>query len=131
MVLLKKLNMIIWVKIFAPLTLVGLLKKQITILRSIPSVTDLATIAALNDVTNKIPNVSDLVKKQIMMQKQNMWRVNISQLLIFITNEILDVMIKNKNLVNKSDIAEFIKNTDLDEKIQKIGNKTRIKSRAR
>ena len=131
MVLLKKLNMIIWVKIFAPLTLVGLLKKQITILRSIPSVTDLATIAALNDVTNKIPNVSDLVKKQIMMQKQNMWRVNISQLLIFITNEILDVMIKNKNLVNKSDIAEFIKNTDLDEKIQKIGNKSRIKSRAR
>ena len=131
MVLLKKLNMIIWVKIFAPLTLVGLLKKQITILRSIPSVTDLATIAALNDVTNKIPNVSDLVKKQIMMQKQNMWRVNISQLLIFITNEIIDVMIKNKNLVNKSDIAEFIKNTDLDEKIQKIGNKSRIKSRAR
>ena len=131
MVLLKKLNMIIWVKIFAPLTLVGLLKKQITILRSIPSVTDLATIAALNDVTNKIPNVSDLVKKQIMMKKQNMWRVNISQLLIFITNEILDVMIKNKNLVNKSDIAEFIKNTDLDEKIQKIGNKSRIKSRAR
>ena len=131
MVLLKKLNMIIWVKIFAPLTLVGLLKKHITILRSIPSVTDLATIAALNDVTNKIPNVSDLVKKQIMMQKQNMWRVNISQLLIFITNEILDVMIKNKNLVNKSDIAEFIKNTDLDEKIQKIGNKSRIKSRAR
>ena len=123
--------MIIWVKILAPLTLVGLLKKQITILRSIPSVTDLATIAALNDVTNKIPNVSDLVKKQIMMQKQNMWRVNISQLLIFITNEILDVMIKNKNLVNKSDIAEFIKNTDLDEKIQKIGNKSRIKSRAR
>ena len=123
--------MIIWVKIFAPLTLVGLLKKQITILRSIPSVTDLATIAALNDVTNKIPNVSDLVKKQIMMQKQNMWRVNISQLLIFITNEIFDVMIKNKNLVNKSDIAEFIKNTDLDEKIQKIGNKSRIKSRAR
>ena len=123
--------MIIWVKIFAPLTLVGLLKKQITILRSIPSVTDLATIAALNDVTNKIPNVSDLVKKQIMMQKQNMWRVNISQLLIFITNEIIDVMIKNKNLVNKSDIAEFIKNTDLDEKIQKIGNKSRIKSRAR
>ena len=123
--------MIIWVKIFAPLTLVGLLKKQITILRPIPSVTDLATIAALNDVTNKIPNVSDLVKKQIMMQKQNMWRVNISQLLIFITNEILDVMIKNKNLVNKSDIAEFIKNTDLDEKIQKIGNKSRIKSRAR
>ena len=131
MVLLKKLNMIIWVKIFAPLTLVGLLKKQITILRPIPSVTDLATIAALNDVTNKIPNVSDLVKKQIMMQKQNMWRVNISQLLIFITNEILDVMIKNKNLVNKSDIAEFIKNTDLDEKIQKIGKKSRIKSRER
>ena len=98
------------------------------ILRSIPSVTDLATIAALNDVTNKIPNVIDLVRKQIMMQKQNMWRVNISQLLIFITNEILDVMIKNKNLVNKSDITEFIKNIDLDEKIKKLSKKAELKA---
>ena len=39
-----------------------------------PSIIGLATIAYLNDVKNKIPNVSDLVKKkkkekQILMQK--------------------------------------------------------------
>ena len=38
----------------------------------IPSITNLATTTttALADVGNKIPNVSDLVKKQIMMQKK-------------------------------------------------------------
>ena len=33
------------------------------------SITALATIAASNGVKNKIPNVSDLVKRQILMQK--------------------------------------------------------------
>ena len=35
----------------------------------IPSITGGATTAALNDVKNKIPNVSGLVNKLIMMQK--------------------------------------------------------------
>ena len=35
----------------------------------ISNVNGLATTASLNDVKKKIPNVSDLVKKQIMMQK--------------------------------------------------------------
>ena len=35
----------------------------------IPSITGLATTAALTVVENKKPNVTDLVKKQIMMQK--------------------------------------------------------------
>ena len=33
------------------------------------NITALATIAASNGVKNKIPNVSDLVKRQILMQK--------------------------------------------------------------
>ena len=35
----------------------------------VPSITSLATAAALTVVENKKPNVTDLVKKQIMMQK--------------------------------------------------------------
>ena len=35
----------------------------------IPSISDLATTTALTAFENKIPDVSDLVKKQIMMQK--------------------------------------------------------------
>ena len=35
----------------------------------IPSITSLATASALTTVENKIPNVSNLVKKQIMLQK--------------------------------------------------------------
>ena len=35
----------------------------------ISNINGLATTATLNNVKNKIPNISDLVKKQIMMQK--------------------------------------------------------------
>ena len=45
----------------------------------IPSITDLATTAAFNAVENKIPNVNNLVKKQIMMQKYQTRNLNISQ----------------------------------------------------
>ena len=38
---------------------------------------------------------------------------------------------KNKESANKSVISRFINNTDWDKKIQKIGSKSRIKSRAR
>ena len=34
-----------------------------------PSITVLATTATLNAVENKIPNISNLIKKQILMQK--------------------------------------------------------------
>ena len=36
-----------------------------------PSIIGLATIASLNDVKNKIPNVSDLVKKKKKKKKKN------------------------------------------------------------
>ena len=48
----------------------------------IPSITGLATNTAFNDVKNRIPCVSDLVKKQIIMQKKNILKVNISKHII-------------------------------------------------
>ena len=42
-----------------------------------PGITGLATIVVLYAVKNKIPKVSDLVKKHIMMQKYQIWRLNI------------------------------------------------------
>ena len=48
------------------LILVNLLKNQIDEAEGrIPSITNLATIAALNTVENKIPNVIYLVKKRL------------------------------------------------------------------
>ena len=43
-----------------------------------PSIIHLATTAALITVENTIPNVSGLVKKQIMMPKYHTLRINIS-----------------------------------------------------
>ena len=92
----------------------------------IPSITGLDTAAAFNDAKNKIPDISDLVKKQIMMLKINkILRVNIiiaSNYNKFM-NEILDLKTKNKKLLNKSDISEFIQNTDLDGKMKKLATK--------
>ena len=62
-----------WLKKVMSLILVDLLKTEFDfkineIKGKIPSITGLATTAALHDVKNKIPNVSDPVKKQIMME---------------------------------------------------------------
>ena len=55
----------------------------------IPSITGLATAAALNDAKNKTPNLSDLVKKKkIMMQKLKTLRMNILPHLIIINLQI-------------------------------------------
>ena len=48
----------------------------------IPSITGLATTTALTAVENKIANVNNVVKKQIMMQKCQTWNLNISLYLI-------------------------------------------------
>ena len=55
----------------------------------IPSITGLATTAALNDAKNKTPNLSDLVKKKkIMMQKLKTLRMNVLPYLIIINLQI-------------------------------------------
>ena len=40
----------------------------------IPSITNLAATTALIAAENKTPNVSDLLKKRIMMQKYQKWK---------------------------------------------------------
>ena len=56
------------------LILVNLLKSQIDEAEGrIPSITNLATIAALNTVENKIPNVIYLVKKRLWWKNKRYW----------------------------------------------------------
>ena len=58
----------------------------------IPSITNLATTAFLTNVENKMSNVSDLVKTQIMMQKYQKWQKIILPLLIIITSWVTHLM---------------------------------------
>ena len=51
---------------------------------SLPSITGLATTAVLTAVENKIPEVNNLVKKQIMIQKYQILNLNILLQLITI-----------------------------------------------
>ena len=48
----------------------------------IPSISDLATTDALNDINDKIPDASNLVKKQIMMIQYQILTKSISSHLI-------------------------------------------------
>ena len=57
-----------------------------------PRITGLATTAALTKVRNKISDVSNLVKKQIMMQKYQ--KLNLNVLLQMIT-----INLQMKNLI--------------------------------
>ena len=100
-----------------------LLKKQIIMLRSLifkvrqqvtylrqHSIIDLATTAAFNTVENKKQNVSNLMKKNIMMKKYQIFRVNIEPYLIIVNLGVKYLMpkIKEKELFDKSDISGFI-----------------------
>ena len=67
-------------------------KKINEIEREVTSITELATTAALNAVGNKIPSVSDPFKKQNMMQKYQVLRVNISPHLVVINLWVLNLM---------------------------------------
>ena len=74
--LLKKLNMMLRQKIDGEIcdisnlaTKSNLNTKINEVKTEIPSITDLATTSALTAVENKIPSISSLVKKQIMIQK--------------------------------------------------------------
>ena len=58
----------------------------------IPSIIGLAITAVLTAVENRILSVSDLVKKQIMMQKQKTLRKNILILLIIINLPVIHLM---------------------------------------
>ena len=84
----------------------------------VPSITSLATTPALTEIENKIPDTSNFLKKTdndaeiLDIKSKYFTRADYKKL----TNEKLDLKIKQKGLVDKSDIAGFISNFDLDKK---------------
>ena len=59
----------------------------------ISSITNLAATAAAVIVENKIANTNDLVKKkQIMMQKYQIWKMNILLLLTTASSQVIHLM---------------------------------------
>ena len=98
----------------------------------IPSIIGLAITAVLTAVENKIPSVSDLVKKTDYdakakdIEEKYFNTSNYNKL----TSDTLDAKIENKKLVNEFVFSVFIKNIDLDKTI-KISNKNRNENRAR
>ena len=111
------------------LILVDLLKKKkhynakITELEGkIPSITGLATISTLTTVENKIPNVSNLVKKTgydakiLDTENKHITTADNNKF----TKDVVAYKIKSEGLIDKSAIAGFINNADLHKKNSKI-----------
>ena len=85
----------------------------------IPNITNLATTTALTGVENKIPNVSNLVKKPDHKTKicetENKIITDHDK---YITTQEFNKL--TANLASKSDIANFVKKADFDDKLQNL-----------
>ena len=106
----------------------------------IPNITNFSTTTALTAVVeNKIPNVSNLVKKKKKKkQKKQDYHTKISetenkittnldqdkyitiQELNKLTSQRLTARLKEENLTTKNDIANFVKRTDFDKKLENV-----------
>ena len=92
--------------------------------------TNLATTIALTAVENKIPNVSNLVKKTDYNTKFNKIEKKITdhdhhkyittQELNKLTSENISARLAQANLARKNDIAVLVKKTDFDEKLKNL-----------
>ena len=90
----------------------------------IPSISGLAITAALTAVEYKIPDVSNLVKKNKTKKKHYNTKILGTECEYFttadynkFTSQTLDAKIKQKGLVDKSPIAGFLSNAELDNKV--------------
>ena len=75
---------------------------------------------ALTAVENKIPNVSNLVKMLSIRQKLLILKIKLLLIMIMInilTSEKFTARLARANLASKSDIANFVKKTDFDDKL--------------
>ena len=90
------------------------------------------TTTKISKVKNKILVVSDLVKKTDYGTK--ILEIDGKHITTFdfnkFTSDILDAKMKQKELVNKSNISNLIKNSDTNTNLATSANKSRIKSRA-
>ena len=81
-------------------------------------------------VKNKIPNVSNLVKKTaydaeiLDIKFEYFTTTNYNRF----TNEKIDLKIKLKELANKFDIAGFIDNSDFNKKVATLATKAELKA---
>ena len=88
--------------------------------------------AKIKDVEDKIPSISNLATTDALVKKadyvEKIKETEDKYFTIFgynkFPNNVLDVKIKNKNIVDKSDISKFINNSDLDKKIETLANQT-------
>ena len=95
----------------------------------IPNTTNLASTTALADVENEVPNARDLVKKTDYNTKTNETGKEITdhdqsnkyittQEFNELTAEKFSAWLKQANLLSKSNIANFVKRTDLNKKLK-------------
>ena len=84
----------------------------------------------MTTVENKIPNVSDVVKKadydEKMLDIESKY-ITTADYNKFIS-ETLDAKIKQKELIDKSAIAGFINNADLNNKVAAWATQTQLKA---
>ena len=84
----------------------------------------------ISEVKNKIPVVSNLVKKT----DYDAEKLEIERKYITIydynkfTSDMLDEKIKQKKLINKSDIFNIVKNFDLNAKLTSLATKAELKA---
>ena len=97
----------------------------------IPNIINLATTTALTDVENKIPTVSNLVKTSDYNTKINEIESKFSadhdhakyittQTFNKLTSKHFTARLKLANLARKSDIANFVKKTNFDNKLKDV-----------
>ena len=115
----------------------GALNAKINEVKGIlPNVTNLASTTALTVVGNKIPNVSNLVKKTGYNTKTNeigkkITDHNHDKYIItsgfnkLIAESFAVRWVAQANLLSKSDIANFVKKTDFDDKQKNLNTKVR------
>ena len=96
-----------------------------------PSITGLAATATLNAVKNDIPNVSGIIKKAEYDTKISYTKKTILLLLIIMNLRMIylfDAKVKEKKLVDESNIFGFIDNFDLYRKVAKLEVKAELKA---
>ena len=96
----------------------------------IPNVNNLAATSVLTSIENKIPSVSNLVKKagyniKISKIEKKITDHNHDKYITIpefnkFTVEIFDLRLKQANLASESDIANFVKKTDFDNKLKDV-----------
>ena len=98
----------------------------------IPNITNVASTTAFTTVENKIPNVSNLVKKTDYKTNNKIEKkitdhnhdkyISTPQFNKLIA-ETFAALLSQRNLASKSDVANFVKKTDFDDKLNNLNNK--------